>query len=437
MRPTAPPGPPGWMPPPQGYPAYPGQGYPPPQPAGCPPPGWMPPPPGPYHAAQLYPGQPFPGQGYPPQPCPYQPGPAMGPLSPHLSAFTQNYDADQTWEGSPADVSKELGLIDKRGNDIYPQGRDNCKQFLMECQSKGLRFRIKARKTKPYWTWFYEVNTSGGYSAPTLFGGLSPNLSDFTQYHNADQTWEGTPSDVGKELELIDKRGNDNYPQGRDNCRQFLRECLAKGLTFKIKAMKTKPYWTWFYEVNTSGGYSAPTLFGGLSPNLSDFTQYHDSDQTWEGTPSDVGKELDLIDKRNNDTYPQGRDNCRQFLRECLAKGLTFKIKAKKTHPYWTWYYEVNTSASPMSGGYSSYGGLSPNLSDFTQYHNADQTWECSSSDAAKELRLIDDRRNDSYPQGRDNCRQFLMECQSKGFRFKVKAKKTKPYWTWYYELNN
>jgi len=307
----------------------------------------------------------------------------------------------------------------------------------MECQSKGLRFRIKAKKTRPYWTWYYELDSS----TPGLYGGLSPNLHDFTQYHNADQTWECTPSDISKELGLIDKRGNDIYPQGRDNCRQFLRECLAKDLCFKVKAMKTRPYWTWYFEVNTSasprpsGGYSAPSLYGGLSPNLSEFTRYYDADQTWEGTPSDVSKELGLIDKRGNDIYPQGRDNCRQFLRECLAKGLSFRIKAKKTRPYWTWYFEVNTS-----GGYSAptlVGGLSPNLYDFTQYHNADQTWECYPSDVSKELRLIDDRRDDGYPQGRDNCRQFLRECQAKGLRFKVKAMKTKPHWTWYYEVNN
>jgi len=175
---------------------------------------------------------------------------------------------------------------------------------------------------------------------------LSPNLYDFTQYHDADQTWDCTPSDISKELDLIDSRRNDTYPQGRDNCKQFLRECLAKDLSFKVKAKKTSPYWTWFYELNSSsspasGGYSTPTLQGGLSSNLYDFTQYHDADQTWDCYPTDVSKEMGLIDKRSNDTYPQGRDNCRQFLRECQSKDLRFKVKAKKTSPYWTWYFEL------------------------------------------------------------------------------------------------
>jgi len=130
-----------------------------------------------------------------------------------------------------------MGLLDSRRNDIYPQGRDNCMQFLRECQMRGLCFKIKARKTQPYWTWFYEVNL------------LPPHLSAFTQYYDADQTWDCNPGDVPKEMGLLDNRRNDIYPQGRDNCMQFLRECQMRGYRFRVKARKTTPYWTWYYEV--------------------------------------------------------------------------------------------------------------------------------------------------------------------------------------------
>ena len=132
--------------------------------------------PGQPYPGQPYPGQPYPGQPYPPQPypsapagpgpVPYYPGPAFPPsgphvppgmppvfpgfLPPHLSAFAQHYDADQTWDGNPSDVPKEMSLIDQRKNDMYPQGRDNCMNFLRECQTRGLNFKIKAKKTKPY-----------------------------------------------------------------------------------------------------------------------------------------------------------------------------------------------------------------------------------------------------------------------------------------------
>jgi len=119
-----------------GYPGYPGQPI--PYQPGPPPPGWVPPQ-----------GQAMYQQSYPPQPYG---GMGMGPLPPHLGAFMAHYDADQTWDGSPSDVPKELGLLDQRRNDIYPQGKDNCAQFLRECQMKGLSFKIKAKKTRPYWT---------------------------------------------------------------------------------------------------------------------------------------------------------------------------------------------------------------------------------------------------------------------------------------------
>jgi len=289
-----------------------------------------------------------------------------GVLSPYLSDFTVQHNADQTWDASPSDVPKELGLLDQRVKDIYPQGKGNCAQFLRECQAKGFSFRIKAKKTSPNWTWYFELanagGMSGGYSTPGYgapgnggagynsnqpYGGamgpLSPNLADFTLQHNADETWDGTPSGVPRELELLDQRVNDIYPQGKGNCAQFMRECQMKGLCFKIKAKKTAPNWTWYYELANAVGMPQP--YGGgvgpLSSTLADFAVHYDADETWDGTPSDVLKELRLLKQRENDFFPQGKDKCAQFMRECQIRGLCFKIKVKKTSPYLTWYYEL------------------------------------------------------------------------------------------------
>jgi len=325
---------------PGGYPPlYPGQGYPPPGPQ-----PYYPPPP----TAPQYPGMPG-----------MMPAPAM--LPPHLSAFSQRYDADQTWECKPGDVPKEMSLLDSRKNDMYPQGRDNCMQFLRECQMRGLSFKVKAKKTRPYWTWYYEVNASS-YPAPAPMpapmpappmGGvmLPPHLSVFAQHYDADQTWECSPGDVPKEMGLLDSRKNDMYPQGRDNCMQFLRECQMRGYCFQVKAKKTSPYWTWYYQVKGGAMPGMPGMphipgpaafFRMLPPHLMAFSKHYDADQTWECNPGDVPKEMSLLDSRKNDTYPQGRDNCMQFLRECQMRGYRFKVKAKKTRPYWTWYYEIN-----------------------------------------------------------------------------------------------
>jgi len=229
-----------------------------------------------------------------------------------------------------------LGLIEKRENDMYPQGRENCKQFLRECQSRGYRFKVKTLKTKPYWTWYFELDSSSLPPAPRGF-----NLAPFSVHYDADQTWECSAGDCTKELGLIVKRENDMYPQGRDNCMQFLRECQSKGYRFRVKARKTSPYWTWYYEVVS--GYQTPS-YQPPAPrgfNLAPFSVHYDADQTWECSAGDCTKELGLIVKRENDMYPQGRDNCMQFLRECQSRGYRFRVKAKKTKPYWTWYYEV------------------------------------------------------------------------------------------------
>jgi len=441
-------------PPPPGYNGY--NNY-----ASAPPAGYaMPPPQAGYAMPPPQPGyaMPPPGRGYPPAPFPGAPLPAPGMfgLPPHLAAFNRHYDADQTWDCSASDAAKELGLIQSRANDMYPQGRENCLNFLRECGAKGYAFKVKAVKTKPYWTWYFEINNAYGTPAPApapAYGGISlpSHLASFTMHFDSDQQWNCSPSDADKELGLIDSRRNDIYPQGRDNCMSFLRECRARGYPFVVKAVKTKPYWTWYFEVNNNG-YSTPApapapvpVYGGISlpSHLASFTMHFNADQQWNCSASDAAKELGLIQSRVNDIYPQGRDNCMSFLRECGARGYPFVVKAVKTKPYWTWYFEVNNGAQPQPSHPSrpsqpsrSYGvSLPSHLASFTMQFKADETWNCSASDAAKELGLIQSRVNDIYPQGRDNCMSFLRECSARGYRFKVKAVKTKPYWTWYFEV--
>jgi len=367
----------GYPPPGQAYPgqAYPGQGYPPPgqaYPGYAPPPGgqaypgYAPPPgaqgyPGyaPPPGAQGYPGYAPPpgGQAYPsapsqpqftpakslPQCTPAEPDRAVSSrssateasiLSIELSPFAVSYTGDVTWQYSPADAIKELGKINNRKNDIYPQGRDNCMKFLRECQAKGLSFQVKAKKTTPYWTWYFEIKDS-------VVSPLSPHLSAFAMHYSADDTWQCGPADAIKEIGHMNDRKNDLYPQGRDNCMQFLRECQAKGLSFNVKAKKTSPYWTWYFELESSGLSGRGANVSPLSPHLSAFTQHYSADDTWQCGPADAIKEIGHMNDRKNDLYPQGRDNCMQFLRECQAKGLSFKVKAKKTSPYWTWYFEL------------------------------------------------------------------------------------------------
>jgi len=158
-----------------------------------------------------------------------------------MDLFYQHYDGDETWDTT--DIDHEIKLLKERKNDVYPQGRDNVKKFLKDCQGKGVGLKIKAKKTKPYWTWYYEIahHTMGRLA----FGGLSMfiNVADY------DETWEGDAGSVPKELKLLADRKNDTYPQGRDNVEKFLKFCQDKKLKYKIKAKKTKPYWTWYYQV--------------------------------------------------------------------------------------------------------------------------------------------------------------------------------------------
>ena len=406
-------------------PAYPNPAYPPP-PAynpgysygSAPPPGWVPP------AAQPYPYQPQYQDAVPPKPLPQPQFVPRRMLPPHLSAFEMQYNADESWDCNASDVPKEIGLLQGRKNDTYPQGRDNCLKFLRECQMRGYSFRVKAVHSIPYWTWYYEIYT------PNQGRNMNMNsppfqLAIFDKHYDADQTWLCCPADVPKEIGLLQSRVNDIYPQGRDNCLRFLTECQARGFAFKVKAKKTSPYWTWYYVVdNPERGRNTISL----PAHLAAFDMSYDADEKWECTSSDVPKELRLLQSRNNDTFPQGRDNCMSFLRECQARGYSFKVKARHTRPYWTWFYEVD---NPNRVNQVT---LPAHLSAFNKHYDGDQSWDGTPADVPKELGLLEKRRNDIFPQGRDNCIKFLKECQKRGYTFKIKAVKTSPT-TWYYEV--
>ena len=52
---------------------------------------------------------------------------------------------------------KEKGLVLSRVNDKYPQGREQVIGMLNYCHDNRKRFRIKAAKTFPFWTWYFEI----------------------------------------------------------------------------------------------------------------------------------------------------------------------------------------------------------------------------------------------------------------------------------------
>jgi len=161
----------------------------------------------------------------------------------NFGLFCQQNEVNQSWEAGPDGVPNELANMDKRAADIYPQGRDQCKEFLNTCQKAGYRFKIHAKKTKPHWTWFFEVVDA----VPHALG--AAGFGAFCEFHEAEKSWEAGPEGVQNEINNMNKRAADIYPQGREQCLAFLQECAKVGYRFKIKAQCTKPHWTWFFEV--------------------------------------------------------------------------------------------------------------------------------------------------------------------------------------------
>jgi len=160
-------------------------------------------------------------------------------MSFNQALFFEHYEGDETWNGT--DIAHELKVFKERKNDVYPQGRDNVKKLIKACEGTGLTLKIKAKKTKPYWTWYYEVED---HKKGRL---CLDGMGSFLKTEEGDQTWVGT--DMDHEIKNLHERKNDIYPQGKDTVEKFLKLCKEKGYTCKIKAKKTKPYWTWFYEI--------------------------------------------------------------------------------------------------------------------------------------------------------------------------------------------
>lgn len=74
-----------------------------------------------------------------------------------LNEIFDNFHGDEIWECGPDEVGRELELIGKRGDDKYPQERVKVIDMLLFCRDNRRRFRIKAVKTFPFWTWYYEI----------------------------------------------------------------------------------------------------------------------------------------------------------------------------------------------------------------------------------------------------------------------------------------
>ena len=69
----------------------------------------------------------------------------------------KNFNGDQEWVCNPCEADWECQQIANRGNDIYPQTREECYRIIRTAQHLNKKFRIKAKKTFPFWTWFYSI----------------------------------------------------------------------------------------------------------------------------------------------------------------------------------------------------------------------------------------------------------------------------------------
>ena len=74
-----------------------------------------------------------------------------------INELAKNFNGDETWECGPDEADREKSLVSQRANDNYPQGRDRVYGLLDWCRNNRRRFRIKARKTFPFWTWYFEA----------------------------------------------------------------------------------------------------------------------------------------------------------------------------------------------------------------------------------------------------------------------------------------
>ena len=75
-------------------------------------------------------------------------------------------------------------------------------------------------------------------------------------------------------------------------------------------------------------------------------------------------------------------------------------------------------------------------INNFMQSYSGEQVWECWPDEALREYELIQgERKNDKFPQGKEEVIKLLGYCYKNRKKYYVKANKTFPKWTWYYSL--
>jgi len=75
-------------------------------------------------------------------------------------------------------------------------------------------------------------------------------------------------------------------------------------------------------------------------------------------------------------------------------------------------------------------------IKNFMQSYSGEQVWECWPDEALREYELIQgERKNDKFPQGKEEVIKLLGYCYKNRKKYYVKANKTFPNWTWYYSL--
>jgi len=236
--------------------------------------------------------------------------------------FCQKNDIDQSWEAGPDGVPNELANMKKRAKDIYPQGREQCEEFLNHCQKAGYRFKIHAKKTKPNWTWFFEVVDP----VPHALG--AAGFGAFCEFHEAEKSWEAGPDGVQNEINNMNKRDKDIYPQGREQCLAFLQECAKVGYRFKIKAQCTKPHWTWFFEVINCEPVAPKNNNEEEAKRLMALAK--EAEEKGKEEEKDVKKYEDKIKEAEDKIKEAGADAAEKHAADCAAKAQQASAEAAR-----------------------------------------------------------------------------------------------------------
>ena len=75
-------------------------------------------------------------------------------------------------------------------------------------------------------------------------------------------------------------------------------------------------------------------------------------------------------------------------------------------------------------------------IDDFKKHYDGQEVYECWPDEAIENWRLIEnERKHDTFPQGKEFIKQLLGYAYVKRMKFYVKALKKFPHWTWYYSL--